>query len=84
MISSAVTPTEPVRPRKKLNVILAILLGAFGGLGLAFFVEYFDHNINTPEEMEQFAGISSLGSLREIEIEFAENGRGTQARQILN
>ncbi len=84
IISPAIMPTEPIKPKKKLNVILAVFLGIFGGLGLAFFVEYFDHTINTPDDLEKFAGIPSLGSVREIEIPFADNGRGTQARRILN
>ena len=84
VISPAITPIDPIKPKKKLNVILAIFLGIFGGLGLAFFIEYFDHTINTPDELERYAGIPSLGSVREIEIQFAENGRDAQARRILN
>ena len=84
VISPAVMPTEPVKPKKRLNVILAVFLGLFGGLGLAFFVEYFDHTINTPEELERNAHISPLGSVREIEIFSADGVPDTQARRILH
>ena len=65
VISPAVAPTEPVKPKKRLNVLLAIFLGIFGGLGLAFFIEYFDHTINNPAELEKYTGMNVLGSVRE-------------------
>jgi uncharacterized protein involved in exopolysaccharide biosynthesis len=67
VISPAVPPTYPSKPRKKLNVALAMFLGMFGGLGLAFFFEYFDHSINSPAELEKNVGINPLGSVREID-----------------
>ena len=66
IVSPAVTPRTPVKPRKLLNIALAIFLGLSGGLGLAFFIEYFDHTINTPEDMERYTGIPVLGSVRDI------------------
>jgi len=81
-ISPAIVPTEPVKPKKMLNIILAIFLGLFGGLGLAFFIEYFDHTISTPEELEKYVGIDALGSIPEIKIDASINGRGVQARRI--
>ena len=83
VISPATVPTEAVKPKKALNIILSIFLGLFGGLGLAFFIEYFDHTINTPDEMERFAGITSLGSVREIKIDTNRNGRSLNSVRIL-
>jgi capsular polysaccharide biosynthesis protein len=34
----------------------------FGG-GLAFFVEYFDNTIKTPEEAERYLGLPTLGMI---------------------
>jgi uncharacterized protein involved in exopolysaccharide biosynthesis len=82
MISPAIVPTDPVKPKKMLNIILAIFLGLFGGLGLAFFIEYFDHTISTPDELEKYVGIDALGSIPEIKIDASINGRGVQARRI--
>jgi uncharacterized protein involved in exopolysaccharide biosynthesis len=82
VISPAIQPTEPVKPKKILNIVLAIFLGLFGGLGLAFFIEYFDHTINTPEELEKYVGIDALGSIPEIKIDVSTNGKGVQARRI--
>src|SRR3972149_10048969 len=45
-------PLKPVAPRKALNLLLGLLLGAMGGLGLAFATEHFDHSFTTGRELE--------------------------------
>jgi len=76
VVSPAVVPREPVRPKKRLNIALALFLGITGGLGLAFFMEYFDHTINTPDDLEKYTGIPVLGSIREINGH-TSNGAGS-------
>lgn len=83
IISQAVEPTEPVKPKKLLNIVLALFLGLFGGLGLAFFIEYFDHTVSTPDELEKYVGINSLGSVPEIKMTISSNGKAIQIRRIL-
>ena len=67
IISPAIVPRKPIKPRKRLNIALGIFLGLMLGLGLALFVEYNDHSIYTPEDLEKLTGLSSLGSIREID-----------------
>jgi len=57
IIETAVTPIAPVRPRKTLNLAAGIVLGLGLGLMLAFFVEYMDDKIRTPEHVEQTIGV---------------------------
>ncbi len=73
IISPAVTPQVPIRPKKRIYIALAIFLGISGGLGLAFVIEYFDHTINTPEDLEKNTGILFLGAVREIEHQKSED-----------
>ena len=40
VIEEAIIPNRPVKPRKKVNVALGIVVGAFTALGLAFLFEY--------------------------------------------
>jgi uncharacterized protein involved in exopolysaccharide biosynthesis len=42
VISPASIPLDPVRPRKRLNVAVALALGLVGGIGLAFLTEHFE------------------------------------------
>jgi uncharacterized protein involved in exopolysaccharide biosynthesis len=63
IIEEARVPRNPVRPRIWLNISLALVVGLMLGCGLAFFVEYFDNTIKTPEEAERYLGLSTLGMI---------------------
>jgi uncharacterized protein involved in exopolysaccharide biosynthesis len=63
VIEPAHAPRKPVSPKKMLNLILAIFLGAFGGLGLAFFMEYLDDKIEKIEDVEDTLGLPVLASV---------------------
>ncbi len=57
IVETAVTPIRPVKPRKLLNLAVGIVLGLGTGLVLAFFVEYMDDTVRTPEHVEQVIGV---------------------------
>ncbi len=61
VIDAAETPEYPAKPRKKLNVLLGIFFGIFGGIGLAFFIEYLDNTIKSSEDVEENLHIPVLG-----------------------
>ncbi|MFH1624287.1 MAG: GumC family protein [Pseudomonadota bacterium] len=54
-------PDRPVKPRKTLNILLAIITGLTLGVGLAFFFEYLDNTIKTPDEVERYLNLPTLG-----------------------
>lgn len=60
------TPTQPIRPRTLLNILLATLLGALLTLGLGFLVEFFDNSLHTRDEVEQLTGIPALAAIAHI------------------
>jgi succinoglycan biosynthesis transport protein ExoP len=60
-------PLKPVAPKKALNLILGLLLGTFGGVGLAFATEYFDHSFTTGRDLEARLGIPVLGTIPDRE-----------------
>ncbi len=61
IIDKAEVPKGPVSPKKKKNLILAFLIGIFGGVGLCFLMEYVDNTVKGPEDVEKLAGLPSLG-----------------------
>lgn len=61
VIDPAKVPERPVKPRVMLNLLLAIISGLTLGTGLAFFYEYLDNTLRTPEDIENFLQIPSLG-----------------------
>lgn len=62
----AEAPRVPIRPRKLLNIILAMIVGAFGGMGLAFFFEYLDDSAKTIEDIERITKWPFLGNIPDI------------------
>jgi len=63
VIQSATYNPKPVRPRKKLNLVLGLLFGLLGGLGTAFITEYLDHTFSRPEDLERRLAVPTLVSL---------------------
>lgn len=61
IVDFARTPRFPVRPDKKLNIIMAVFLGLILGGGLAFFMEYLDNTVKSPEDIEDKLGLPFLG-----------------------
>ncbi len=66
IISPAVAPTKPDRPRKLLNILLAVIVGLLGGFAAAFIVELNDHSVSSQEELEEITGVRALGSVRDL------------------
>ncbi len=66
IMQSAFTPFKPVSPKKLLNIVLAIFLGGFGGLGLAFFGEYLDDSLEKTDDVEDYLQLPVLASIPEM------------------
>ena len=61
VLDRAEVPKSPVKPKKKRNLMLAIIVGLATGLGLAFFFEYLDNTIKLPDDIKQHLKIPFLG-----------------------
>jgi len=69
VVDQAELPTGPYKPNKRLNILLAAVVGLFLGIGLAFFFEYLDNTVKTPEDVEQLIRLPSFGMVPEISYE---------------
>jgi len=61
IVDRAEVPEYPIKPKKKLNILLAIIVSLLTGTGLAFFFEYLDNTIKTPDDVKQHLNIPYLG-----------------------
>ncbi|NQT23481.1 MAG: hypothetical protein HQ579_08625, partial [Candidatus Omnitrophica bacterium] len=64
----AEVPAIPIRPKKRLNVLLAIIVGFFGGVALAFFFEYLDDTVKSLEDVEKLVKWPFLGCVPIIDL----------------
>lgn len=69
VVDQAVVPKAPVKPQVKMNILLAIVVGLFLGIGLAFFMEYIDNTIKTPDDLKRYFNLPYLGPIPHFEIE---------------
>lgn len=69
VVDKAELPTKPFKPNTALNLLLAMVVGLFFGVGLAFFLEYLDNTVKTPEDVEQLIQLPSFGMIPEISYE---------------
>ncbi len=60
VIDEAEPPLRPSSPRKLLSLLLSAIGGLLGGVGTAFFLEYLDNRLHTPEEVERYIRLPSL------------------------
>lgn len=67
VIEKAELPLAPAKPRKKRNLALGLIFGLFGGIGLAFFIEYLDNTVKDGKELERRFGLTVLGSVEEVQ-----------------
>jgi uncharacterized protein involved in exopolysaccharide biosynthesis len=61
-------PLKPVSPKVWVNMAFAVLLGGFGGFGLAFFLEYLDDSLEKAEDVEDYLQLPVLASIPELNI----------------
>jgi succinoglycan biosynthesis transport protein ExoP len=72
VVSEATIPTSPVKPNKKLNIAIALILGLMTFTLLAFMLEYLDNTLKTPDDVARELDLPVLGL---IPIKTANNSR---------
>ena len=63
VIQVATAPTEKIKPKKRLNILLGVLIGIISSLGFAFFSESKSQKFSTPESVERRLGLPVLATL---------------------
>jgi capsular exopolysaccharide synthesis family protein len=69
VVDAAEVPRSPVRPNKQMNLMLALFGGCLFGGGLAFFFEYMDNRIKSPDEIKAHLNLAFLGLVPAINTE---------------
>jgi polysaccharide biosynthesis transport protein len=72
VVDKAEVPRRPARPNKMLNLLLAFFGGGLFAVGLAFFFEYVDNRIKSPDEIKGYLGLPFLGLVPKLTEKEAE------------
>lgn len=62
IVDWAKPPKFPIKPKKKMNLLLGIMMGLGLGVGITFLREYMDATLKTIEDVERL-GFAVLGSI---------------------
>lgn len=63
IVDRALVPGAPVKPNKKLSVILAFVLGIMLGCGVAILLDILDNTIKNPDDVQDRLGSPLLGTI---------------------
>ncbi len=75
IVEEAEVPKTPISPKVFWNIFLAIMVSMIMGPSLAFFSEYMDNTVRTPEDIQRRIGIPLLGTIPR----YARRGKGSNA-----
>ena len=65
VVDTAVVPEKPKRPRKVRDIGLGILFGLGLAVGVAFFLDYLDNTLKTPDDVRNHLQVPLLGVVPE-------------------
>ncbi len=79
IIDPAKPDYSPIKPKKKMNILLGIIMGLGLGIGVTFVLEYFDNSVRSVDDIIK-VGMPILGSIPIIKLEettrrFNKNGK---------
>jgi succinoglycan biosynthesis transport protein ExoP len=63
VIEDARPPGGPFKPNLRRSVALGGVLGLFLGVGLVLFLDFLDHTLRTPDQIERYIGLETLAAL---------------------
>ncbi|MCR4292814.1 MAG: GumC family protein, partial [Candidatus Kuenenia sp.] len=69
IVDRAILPTTPIKPKKKRNVLLSMIVGLALGIGMAFFLEYQDNTIKSTDDVEKRLNSTVLGVLEKVAVD---------------
>lgn len=67
VIDSAYLPTAPIKPNKKMLILIAGFLAILVGVGLTMLIEVMDTTVKTADEIENILGVPVIGSIPDME-----------------
>lgn len=65
VLDKADFPKSPVKPRVKIDIAIAFVLGIMASIGIIFLLEYSDNTIKTEKDIEKYLGVPVVGVIPE-------------------
>jgi capsular exopolysaccharide synthesis family protein len=72
IVEEARIPKSPIKPNKKMNMMIAIVLGLGLGIGAALLIHSLDSKIRTFDDVRKFVSLPVLGTIPHIQSDDME------------
>ncbi|PLW68324.1 GumC family protein [Pseudohalioglobus lutimaris] len=77
IVDRATVPDSPVKPNKRLSLMLALFLSTMFGCAVAYLLELLDNTVKTPEDVAEKLNVPLLGALPKM-----DTGRGAKPANL--
>ena len=81
VIEPAQIPMYPLESRRNLTIALGLVLGAGGGIGVAFLMHFLAGRLDTREDVERVLGLPVLASIAENQLKPAADAASIHDRR---
>jgi capsular exopolysaccharide synthesis family protein len=82
IVDRAEVPILPARPKPLQYILLSVVVGLFMGCGMAFFFEYLDNTLKTPDDIEKYLETPCLALIPRINF-MEEIGQKVSSPEII-
>ncbi len=82
IVDRAEVPRKPTRPNTPQNILLSVVVGLFTGCGLAFFFEYLDNTLKTPDDVEKYVQAPCIALIPTVDFT-GEIGKAVSNPEII-
>lgn len=76
VIQKVKVPEKPVSPNKKLNILIAFVLGLMISVGISLLLEFMDNTFKSKDELEKFLEIPVLSTIPDHDADSRSDRRG--------
>ncbi|MFF2877754.1 YveK family protein [Gottfriedia sp. NPDC057991] len=66
VLAKADLSENPIKPNKKLNVVIGFAVGLMISVGIAFLLEFLDNTVKTEKQLEELLELPILGVISEV------------------
>lgn len=67
LLDKPIVPDKPIKPKKTLNIAIALFLGLFVSIGVTFLLEYMDKTIKTEDDIQKYLDLPVIAVIPKTE-----------------
>ncbi|WPC43279.1 YveK family protein [Clostridium sp. JS66] len=70
IMDGAEIPEKPIKPKKRLNVVIAFFIGLMASVGVSFLLEYMNNTLKTEQDINKYLGLPVIGIIPKDTVKY--------------